>query len=480
MAASVTVTVTVTVADMNAQGPLPEQLATAGARRRQARRIRGAIVIAVPLVAGGIFVANEVAVKLVDLRYRLQLVEARQDALARVEAADAKREQMRRGPARLAGNASFSLGQGTWEPFANADLVPGWPEDFERSKALGVHGDHLYAGLSRPGAAAPQVWRSDGRRWEIVGREDFIPAWSGHKQVTALASTGTALFAAIDDTVWAYQPSRRWHCIGGAGAFGSWPAGAYANAYALAAHDGTLFVGMHGGDAAVYAYTGGRWEKIAGSGLRGSWSNARYRGVYELWVHTDGRLYAGLVANPGPTAVYRYDGARWEKVGGDGINGSWTYPGLTYAFSFASVGGQLVVSMNRMPMVHDDFSSIWAFDGRGWNPVGLGHIPALWGAMQSYNAVASYRGLLLIGAGGIPAGNASLWTVRDGRPEMIAGHGINGSWGKRERGIADWLDPGNNEYVYRILEWRGDLIVGFGDDPGMAQLWRFRPAAARR
>ena len=50
-------------------------------------------------------------------------------------------------------------------------------------------------------------------------------------------------------------------------------------------------------------------------------------------------------------------------------------------------------------MVIGNFSSIWSFDGRAWQPVGLGHIPPLWGHMHSYNALASYAGRLVIGAG---------------------------------------------------------------------------------
>ena len=34
------------------------------------------------------------------------------------------------------------------------------------------------------------------------------------------------------------------------------------------------------------------------------------------------------------------------------------------------------------------------------------------------------------------------------------------------------------EYVYKIIEHDGDLIVGFGAGVGMAQVWRYRPPAA--
>ena len=53
--------------------------------------------------------------------------------------------------------------------------------------------------------------------------------------------------------------------------------------------------------------------------------------------------------------------------------------------------------------------------------------------MHSYNAVAAYAGRLVIGAGGHPAGNASVWEIEDGtRPVMVGGNGLKGSWGGSE------------------------------------------------
>ncbi len=434
--------------------------------RRRRLLWQAAAVIAVAAIGyGGVVVGG----KLIELRYRLQLLEARQESILRIAAARVKREQQAIGPARVS-TSEFDF-EGSWERFAGPGVVEGWPDDYERSKALGVHDNQLYVGLSKPRNGAPQVWRTNGKGWERIGGE-AVPGWGSLREVTAFASHVGKLVAAIDDTVWTYDSG--WHRVGGDGT--GWPKAAYANAYALAVKGDTLYVGMHGGDAGVFAYSGGQWQKIAGSGIRNSWNDARYQGVYELWLHTDGYLYAGLVANPGPTAIYRYDGERWEKIGGDGVNGSWSYHGFSYALSFASHDGHLVVSMNRHPMIEDNFSSVWSFDGKRWQPVGLGHVPVLWGEMHNYNAVASYRGLLLVGAGGNPGGNASLWAIRDGRPSLVGGRGTRGSWGDAEHDIFDWLDHENNQYVYRLIEWRGDLIVGFGDDPGSAQLWRFRPA----
>ena len=435
------------------------------------RRVHVLSAGAALLLLAGALVTHEVAEKLVELRYRLQLLEARQDSLGQRESAAVELEQAMRGVARLPSPTQPSpFVKGAWEKIGGSGVVPGWPDDYSKTKALAVREDRLYVGLARPNQGAPQVWRFDGVVWEKIGGAEIVPAWSRHSYVSALVADGATLYAAIDDTVWAHDARQGWRQIGGDGRAGSWMRGNFTSAYALALYRGRLVAGMTGGtEAAVYSYGLGGWQKTAGIG------GERYTGVYELWSHTDGFLYAGLTARPGPTAVLRYDGARWEKVGGDGVNGSWRNAGFTHVLSFASLGGRLVVSMNRHPMVVGDFSSVWSFDGKAWQPVGLGHIPPLWGHMHSYNAVAAYAGRLVIGAGGHPAGNASVWEVEDGtRPIMVGGHGLKGSWGGSDWRALDLPHGGNMDYVYRFAIWRGDLVAGFGDDPGSAAVWRYR------
>ena len=60
------------------------------------------------------------------------------------------------------------------------------------------------------------------------------------------------------------------------------------------------------------------------------------------------------------------------------------------------------------------------------------------------------------------------------RPVMVGGHGLKGSWGGSEWWAMGLPPAGNMDYVYRFVIWRGDLVAGFGDDPGSAVLWRFR------
>lgn len=458
--------------DAPSGGPAEPKRGRKSARTRR-RRIYLLSAVGGLLVLAGMLAAHEVAQKFVDIRYRLQLLEARQDSLGQREVAAIEREQALRGAAQLPNPVVPSpFRKGSWEKIGAGTLVPGWPDGSTKSKALAVHQDRLYVGLTHPNNGPPQVWSFDGTRWEKSGNAELVPGGSRHTYVSALASDGTTLYAGIDDTVWAFDARQRWHQIGGDARAGSWARGKFTNAYALAMHRGRLFVGMTGGtEAAVYAFGPGGWQRV------GAWPDERYTGVYELWSHTDGFLYAGMIARPGPTAVFRYNGASWEKIGGDGVNASWTTAGFTHALSFASLEGRLFVSMNRHPMAVGNFSSVWAFDGRRWQPVGLGHIPPLWGHMYNYNALAAYGGRLVIGAGGHPAGNVSVWEVEDGiRPVMVGGHGLKGSWGGSEAWALGMPPAANNEYVYRFVVWRGDLVAGFGDDPGSAVVWRYRPA----
>ena len=76
------------------------------------------------------------------------------------------------------------------------------------------------------------------------------------------------------------------------------------------------------------------------------------------------------------------------------------------------------------------------------------------------------------GAGGAPAGNASIWELDGAGWRQVAGHGAFGSWGPgRLSGNRD----ASREYVYRRIEWRGALVAGFGDVAGAAQVWADGP-----
>lgn len=381
--------------------------------------------------------------KLKDLRFRLQLIEARQQSFGAVLAADSIAYQAERGDANIRIEDESPFRDGSWQ------LLRNWKK-FNKTKALGVYRDRLCAGLSGSHA---EVWCFDGIAWKKIG------FWPELRDPTAILQYGEQLVIAIDRQVLSYD-ERSWRNL-------SAPTGKD-HAYSLASQGGNLFVGLIGSSPRVlkFSETDG-WLEVSG-GL----PKNEFKGIYELWTHTDGRLYAGLISQQGSTMVYRLEGANWVPVGGNGIRGSWKSPARTYAFSFSSLQNQLIVTMNRHPMAHGQFSPVWAFNGEDWHPVAATSVPDRFSQMDNFNSSIAYRGRLYTGAGGAPPGNASVWELSEYGWREVGGHGVGKSWGPEK--ISNSRDA-TREYVYRLIEWRHALVAGFGDAPGAAQIWIYKP-----
>src|SRR5690606_33081304 len=65
----------------------------------------------------------------------------------------------------------------------------------------------------------------------------------------------------------------------------------------------------------------GNWELIGGAGRNESWSAQAGHNRVRALVEFQGKLYAGI--GTGDAQVWRFDGVRWEQVGGSSIMGSW-------------------------------------------------------------------------------------------------------------------------------------------------------------
>lgn len=352
-----------------------------------------------------------------NFRHRFRLVEARLKSALEIIANPTITEQAGR-------SAEFECSEieGTW------NRLKRWPA-FSKTKAMCVHDNKLIVGLS---GLSSEIWSLE-QDWNL------LQAFPGFLSTNAISSHYGKIFAAVDRNLFTFY-SDRWTDLG------NFPS----EVYCLASF-GDLYVGLIG-DTRVFRFDGHLREVSKGLPLEG------FAGVYELWPH-DGQLYAGLISNAGATLIYRLDDDHWICVGGRGINNSWRSAGFTFALSFGSHQGRLIVTMNRNPLVHGHFSSIWAFDGANWEPV-CPLVPSIWGEMDNYNATLSFRNNLFVGAGGAPPGNASVWHLQ-----------------KNWKRIGQWRFNRFNqrEYVYRLIEWDSMMIAGFGDGRGAAQVWSFTP-----
>ncbi len=428
--------------------------------------IASLLVMALAVCGGaGIGPAYE---KMLDLRYRFQLLERRADSLGEVQAAALIHHQAARGDARFEVPPATSAAPGNWALIGGNGVAGSWPGGhFLKAKAMAVQGDDLYVGLLGPSPGEAAIWRYDSDVWTRVADADRITEWQTATYVQTLRADGENLYAGVDNRVWRLTDGA-WSELVDADGSVPWPKDA--NAYALAVVDGEPVVGLTGGAARVFRFADDRWREMS-EGLPRSFAD----GVYELHRHDDGRLYAGVMSIAGPGLVYRRDHDQWALVGGGGVQGSWHSSGSSWPLSFTSHQGDLVVTLNRNPQVAGAFVSIWALQGDGWHPVGARQAPALWAETDNFNASLVFRDRLYIGAGGRPAGNAGVWEYGgDGRWREIGGNGVNGSWSPRRTRMSGSRHA-TAEYVYRLVEWRGRLIAGFGDASGAAQVWAYTP-----
>lgn len=377
---------------------------------------------------------------------------------------------------------------GHWEKIGGQGVNGSWGKNpYEKTKALAVHDGRLYAGLAGPFPDGAQVWSFDGGKWWKNGGGGTNGSWSGFPTTDVLLSTGDGLYCGIGGSpgvhnaeVWEFKEGR-WRRVGGMGIEGAWQPGQFHAAYSMAQYKGALYVGMRacpGVSPGVFRFKNGKWEKVAGESSRLSWKKGQgYNMVYELYAHSDGYLYAGMSGGNGGGDVWRFDGETWEQVGGDGLRGSWINPRFTMAVSFTSYQQRLMVQLlNPDLLFKEKISCIWSFDGTEWKPLSLQSTPEIWKKFDDLNFLLPYKGHLYAGAGGRPMGNASIWELSGNNQwREVAGHGKFGSWGVSGTLVPKSYGYGNKEYVYRMAEYKGSLVAGFGMRAGAAQIWQYVP-----
>lgn len=430
-------------------------------------KLAAALVLGVALMSA-LVIGNALLTKALDLRYRFQLAERRIESLGEVVGTTLAVHQHQRGDAPFAkpeGTSSFQS-PNSWRQIGGNGIGGSWGGAcFQKAKAIEIHEGYLFVGLFGPASGCVGVWRYDGQTWaRSIGPESNVN-WAKLDYVQVLHSAHGRLYAGINGEVWILE-NGQWRRALRTNEKFPWPHGTAA--YSMN-HDGNaLLVGLTGGRSRVFRYAEGQWSEMS-AGL----NQGKEAGIYELHRHSDGMIYAGTMSSLGPASVYRWKGSAWEKIGGGGLRGSWISPGSTYALSFTSFQGRLIVTLNRNPQVPGKFVSVWAFDGEAWNPVGSQHVPHLWSQTDNFNASAVYRERLYVGSGGRPAGNASVWELAPGRAwRLVGGHGQFGSWSEGNKRLSGSRDA-TAEYPYRMLVWRGQLIVGFGDAPDAAQIWSY-------
>jgi hypothetical protein len=147
--------------------------------------------------------------------------------------------------------------------------------------------------------------------------------------------------------------------------------------FAMAVYNSQLYVGTEtnpgfgGLGCEVWRYDGVTWAQMVGQSAAGTpgtgpgFGNANNFGVYRMAV-LGSYLYAGT-ENPNGCEIWRYDGANWTQVVGQGTAGTATGPGFgkianVGVHSMASDANYLYAGTNNI----GDGCEVWRFDGDNW------------------------------------------------------------------------------------------------------------------
>ena len=405
-----------------------------------------------------------------------------------------------------------------WELIGGSSRNGSWSDEDRqnRVRALAEFQGALFAGI---GAADAEVWKFDGARWSQVGGAGIMGSWEGRRysegesrQTAEMNLWADALLADAGDKslyagvrqdregsqLWRFDGGS-WKQVGGLGNRGDWRSTDYDSVYTLVWHEERLHVGLMGilpppgavsgyrteyRNGEIYRFDGSRWERIAGQGHDGSWDASHsVTWVYKL-LSFDGDLYAAIarhgVRNRRWTGeVWRLREGHWERLGGDGVRGSWNLATNNVVTSMIAYQGKLLIGYNCQARQQDTdrFGNVWAWDPAierwydlAFTTEGEDRSPAR--EQRSFNALAVFQGHLVVGGGraDIP-GNLALWrlSLSDqkwkslGRPKMQ-------EFSSAEE-AAIWE---RNEYVYSMALYREDLAVGFRGPDGTADAWRLR------
>ena len=417
----------------------------------------------------------------------------------------------------------------TWELIGGNGRNASWTDDAsqDRVRALCVFRGELYAGI---GTAQAEVWKFDGNEWEQVAGGGINRSWPaftgapgegagpnpGYVWVNSFLSDAaeTCLYAGIKNNkgaeLWRFDGSA-WELAGGRGEIGDWQAPDYDHVYTLAWHEGVLHAGMHGhsssfgagkfaddqgasksgssarympefGNGEIYRFDGGRWERISGQGINGSWDEDHSTNVVYKLLSLKDDLYAAIgrfaVNHMRWTGeVWRMSNGRWERLGGEGIRNSWNLNSTNLVTSLLDYQGKLIVGYNcqACPDQQETFGNVWAWDpeSESWHMLSQPaecEDPSQIPNQKSFNISDTFNGHLVFGSG-----RANI----TGKLAIWLLDIENDRWvclGHPNQ--ANYLNPVHaeiwkrNEYAYSMAVFNDDLIVGFKGPDGTGDVWR--------
>ncbi len=396
------------------------------------------------------------------LRRLWRAVIAGEEHSVRLAASAIVLEQMARGrPALLEPVGPLSAGQGEWSLIGGGGAGAWDGELFYKVRSLQAHKGAIFASVTGPQPDGPrgEVWRFAEGRWTLTGG-GAAGAWGPDGFVDQLAVHDDALWAGAAGRLWRYADDE-WQ-----DAAGPLPVRGQAGIYAMTGFNGALAVSFWG-DPGVALFERDTLRQLPPPE---DWGRG-VKTVYSLAVF-QGQLYAGTgtgsLHGPG-SSIFRYDGVRWEKVGGHGVRGSWTQPGIPFVLSLRPFGQHLIATLSRPHGTPAAASNVWAFDGHEWYPVAAGRTPDLMARSLIMNDALVYRDRLIVATGSSEHRNIAVWSLEAGQHwhDLSANAIVDAAHNK-----------GPGTWIYSLCTDGVSLYAGTAGHRGAARVYRFTPRAS--
>ena len=286
----------------------------------------------------------------------------------------------------------------------------------------------LYVGLGTT-TGDGEIWKWDDSKWIQVGGDGIGNILTGsYEAVNSMMVWNGSLYAGLgnstgDGELWKYDDSS-WTKIGGDQVGNSspsplgWITARFEKVMSMSVYQGNMVVGLGEGtgDADVWSYDGNNWTRIGGSGMGWNVSSSVDKETVNSLVVYKGDLYAGLGYNvAGDAEVWKYDGATWAKVGGDGDGDTtdsptgWSDATYERVNSMAVYNGELFASLGYNAAGDGE---VWKYNGSVWNRVGGDGSAGGWAnsVVEEVKSLVVYKGKVYGGTGNTGSSDANLWS----------------------------------------------------------------------
>ena len=348
-----------------------------------------------------------------------------------------------------------------WTQVAGGGVNSSWSG--YRPTVLAVSGGNLYAGLYKAFGNYAEVWRYNGSSWAKVGGDGLNSSWPTDTYLIAggLSDYDGNLYTGIGGgdglgEVWKFNGTT-WSQVGGDGLNSSWDAASSTSVVDLEVLGNNLLASVSNSALGpqVWGYNGTAWALLGGIGVNGSWATSSLDYIYDA-ISYGGKFYIAGGGGLGDDEVWEYNGVSWQKVGGDGVFSSWSdVTGVVEVSALAVANGKLYANVSRTGAD----AGIWEFNGAAWNKVSGDGLNGSWATGTNITVTTMIGvGNKLYAGLGLLLGNADVWEYNGFSWRQIGGTGLNGSWSSSDYSVESSAYYNGKIYMGLIEDkvWRFD------------------------